>query len=129
MAAEDDDPSPGSIAVGARAGRDRHRPAAPAAGSTRSSTRCVVSDLRRWCGRRTGTRRRVDALRRLAQIVLIDSQDEPDRRAAFARADDLTGDAYVVDLAWLRSTPWRERIAAAFDPPPLRRALRRDRPA
>ena len=36
---------------------------------------------------------------------------------------DLAGSAYVVDLAWLRSTPWRERMAASFDPPPLRRAL------
>ena len=29
----------------------------------------------------------------------------------------------MVDLAWLRSTPWRERVAATFDPPPMRRAL------
>src|SRR5436190_1217798 len=29
---------------------------------------------------------------------------------------ELAKDAYVVDLAWLRSTPWRERIAATFDP-------------
>jgi glucose-6-phosphate dehydrogenase assembly protein OpcA len=29
----------------------------------------------------------------------------------------------VVDLAWLRSTPWRERVAATFDPPHLRPAL------
>jgi glucose-6-phosphate dehydrogenase assembly protein OpcA len=65
----------------------------------------------------------VDALRRLANIVLIDSQDEPELRAAFARASDLTGSAYVVDLAWLRSTPWRERVAATFDPPPMRRSL------
>ena len=65
----------------------------------------------------------VDALRRLANIVLIDSQDEPEVRAAFERAADLTGSAYVVDLAWLRSTPWRERVAATFDPPPMRRSL------
>ena len=32
--------------------------------------------------------------------------------------------AYVVDLAWLRSTPWRERVAATFDPPRLRPDLR-----
>ena len=38
-----------------------------------------------------------------------------------------TRSAYVVDLAWLRSTPWRERVAATFDPPAMRRALRRDR--
>ena len=42
---------------------------------------------------------------------------------AFERAADLTGSAYVVDLAWLRSTPWRERVAAMFDPPPMRRSL------
>jgi glucose-6-phosphate dehydrogenase assembly protein OpcA len=59
----------------------------------------------------------VDSLRRLAQIVLIDSQDAPDVESALTRADDLSGDTYVVDLAWLRSTPWRERIAAAFDSP------------
>jgi glucose-6-phosphate dehydrogenase assembly protein OpcA len=29
----------------------------------------------------------------------------------------------VVDLAWLRSTPWRERIAAIFDPPQVRGSL------
>jgi glucose-6-phosphate dehydrogenase assembly protein OpcA len=65
----------------------------------------------------------VDALRRLASIVLIDTQDEPDVRAAFERAADLTGSAYVVDLAWLRSTPWRERVAATFDPPKMRQSL------
>ena len=31
--------------------------------------------------------------------------------------------AYVVDLAWLRTTPWRERIAATFDPPNRRPEL------
>src|SRR3954466_12149235 len=66
----------------------------------------------------------VDALRRLAQIVLIDSQDQPDVQAALARADDLSDDTYVVDLAWLRSTPWRERVAAAFDSPRRRGELR-----
>lgn len=57
----------------------------------------------------------IDALRRLAQIVLIDSLDAPSVEAALARADDLSDDTYVVDLAWLRSTPWRERVAATFD--------------
>src|SRR3954453_7908742 len=65
----------------------------------------------------------VDSLRRLAQGVLVDSQDEPDVRAALERAVELCETAYVVDLAWLRSTPWRERVAAAFNPPPLRRGL------
>ena len=51
------------------------------------------------------------------QVVLVDSQDEPDVPAALERSDELLESAYVVDLAWLRSTPWRERVAAAFDPP------------
>ena len=65
----------------------------------------------------------VDSMRRLMQVVLVDSQDEPDVRAALERAVELCESAYVVDLAWLRSTPWRERVAAAFDPPTLRRGL------
>ena len=65
----------------------------------------------------------VDSLRRLMQVVLVDSQDEPDLHAALARAGELLESAYVVDLAWLRSTPWRERVAAAFDPPALRPGL------
>ena len=65
----------------------------------------------------------VEALRRLASIVLVDTQDDPEVRAAFERVHDLTHSAYVVDLAWLRSTPWRERVAAMFDPPQMRRAL------
>jgi glucose-6-phosphate dehydrogenase assembly protein OpcA len=65
----------------------------------------------------------VDALRRLAQIILVDSQDEPDVGDALARASDLSEAAYVVDLAWLRSTPWRERVAAIFDAPHMRAAL------
>jgi glucose-6-phosphate dehydrogenase assembly protein OpcA len=77
----------------------------------------VVSDLATMVWSPHGHDDGVDALRRLAQIVLIDSQDAPDVEAALTRADDLSGDTYVVDLAWLRSTPWRERIAAAFDSP------------
>jgi glucose-6-phosphate dehydrogenase assembly protein OpcA len=77
----------------------------------------VVSDLATMVWSPHGNAAGVDALRRLAQIVLIDSQDEPDVETALTRADDLSKDTYVVDLAWLRSTPWRERIAAAFDSP------------
>jgi glucose-6-phosphate dehydrogenase assembly protein OpcA len=65
----------------------------------------------------------IDALRRLAQIVLVDTQDEPDVARSLSRVEDLSRQAYVVDLAWLRSTPWRERVAAAFDPPTLRATL------
>ena len=65
----------------------------------------------------------IDALRRLAQIVLVDTQDEPDVARSLSRVEELSNHAYVVDLAWLRSTPWRERVAAAFDPPALRASL------
>lgn len=66
----------------------------------------------------------VDALRRLVQVVLIDSAQQLGAAAAIKRAADIANDAYVVDLAWLRSTPWRERIAATFDPPAWRPGLR-----
>jgi glucose-6-phosphate dehydrogenase assembly protein OpcA len=65
----------------------------------------------------------VDVLLGLAQVVLLDSVDEPDPAEALRRACDLSKRLYVVDLAWLRSTPWRERIAAAFDPPARRKQL------
>jgi glucose-6-phosphate dehydrogenase assembly protein OpcA len=84
----------------------------------------IVSDLATMVWAPHGHPEAVDALRRLAQIVLIDSQDEPDVERALIRADDLANDTYVVDLAWLRSTPWRERVAAAFDSPRRRPELR-----
>lgn len=65
----------------------------------------------------------LDGLMGLTQAVLIDSVDEPAPREAIDRACALSGQAYVVDLAWLRSTPWRERVAASFDPPVLRAEL------
>lgn len=65
----------------------------------------------------------VRALRRLAQIVLIDSLTEEEVDVALGRAAEWSRDMYVVDLAWLRSAPWRERVAAAFDRPAGRRAL------
>ncbi len=85
----------------------------------------VVADLATMVWSPHGHPEAVDSLRRLAQIVLIDSQDEPDVEAALERADDLADDTYVVDLAWLRSTPWRERVAASFDSPQRRPELRK----
>src|SRR3954462_15817415 len=84
----------------------------------------VVSDLATMVWSPHGHSEAVDSLRRLAQIVLIDTSDEPDVHASLARADDLADDTYVVDLAWLRSTPWRERVAASFDAPRRRTELR-----
>jgi glucose-6-phosphate dehydrogenase assembly protein OpcA len=83
----------------------------------------LVSDLATMVWAPHGHREAVDSLRRLAQIVLVDTQDEPDVAESLDRVADLARFAYVVDLAWLRSTPWRERVAAAFDPPALRTAL------
>jgi glucose-6-phosphate dehydrogenase assembly protein OpcA len=83
----------------------------------------LVSDLATMVWAPHGHREAIDSLRRLAQIVLVDTQDEPDVADSLQRVEELAGYAYVVDLAWLRSTPWRERVAAAFDPPALRSAL------
>ena len=66
----------------------------------------------------------VDALVGLVDVVLIDSVTAPDPYAAIQRAQWLTERAYVVDLAWLRSAPWRERVASTFDPPQWRSSLR-----
>lgn len=85
----------------------------------------VVSDMPTLLWSPHGHAEAVDALLPLAQAVLIDSIDEPDWAVALERAAALAQRAYVVDLAWLRSTPWRERIAAAFDPPSMRRELTR----
>src|SRR3954462_12085697 len=84
----------------------------------------VISDLATMVWAPHGHDDAVDALRRLAQIVLIDSLDAPSVEAALERADDLSDDTYVVDPAWMRSTPWRERVAAAFDAPTRRPELR-----
>jgi glucose-6-phosphate dehydrogenase assembly protein OpcA len=83
----------------------------------------LVSDLATMVWAPHGHAEAIDSLRRLAQIVLVDTQDQPDVAGALRRASDLSAQAYVVDLAWLRTTPWRERVAAAFDPQPLRAAL------
>ena len=85
----------------------------------------VVSDLSTLVWAPHGHRDGLDALMSLAQIVLVDSVDEPDPAQAVRRAQELSRRAYVVDLAWLRSTPWRERVAASFDPPLWREELAR----
>jgi glucose-6-phosphate dehydrogenase assembly protein OpcA len=84
----------------------------------------VVTDLPTVVWAPHGHQQAVEALLTLAQVVLLDSVDEPDMPVAIRRALTLLHDAYVVDLAWLRSTPWRERVAATFDPPHLRPDLR-----
>jgi glucose-6-phosphate dehydrogenase assembly protein OpcA len=65
----------------------------------------------------------VDELLGLAQVVLVDTVTSPEPAAALRRSKELCEQAYVVDLAWVRSMPWRERIAATFDPPEWRELL------
>ena len=83
----------------------------------------VVSDLPTLLWSPHGHPEAVEALLPLAQATLLDSVDEPVWHEAIDRANTLSDRVYVVDLAWLRSTPWRERIAATFDPPALRAEL------
>jgi glucose-6-phosphate dehydrogenase assembly protein OpcA len=80
----------------------------------------IVSDLPTvlWCPH--GHEEAVSALRGITDVVLLDSDDGDEIGPALARAHELLDDAYVVDLAWLRTTPWRERLAASFDPRPRR---------
>jgi glucose-6-phosphate dehydrogenase assembly protein OpcA len=110
----DDAPRSGSIAVGRERVEllvgERHLPKLDTIVDP-----LVVTDLSTMVWSPHGHDGAVDALRRLAQIALIDSLDAPSVESALARADDLSEDTYVVDLAWLRSTPWRERVAATFD--------------
>jgi glucose-6-phosphate dehydrogenase assembly protein OpcA len=83
----------------------------------------VVPDLSTLVWSPHGHEEAVDALLSIAQIVLIDSVNELEVQDAIAHAVALKQRAYVVDLAWLRSTPWRERVAATFDPPQWRPEL------
>ena len=85
----------------------------------------VVPDLATVVWSPHGHEDAVNAVLHLAQVVLIDSVNEPDPAAAVERARELAQEVYVVDLAWLRSTPWRERVAATFDPARWRQELAR----
>ena len=84
----------------------------------------VVTDLPTLLWSPHGHHEIVAELLALSQSILLDSVEEPSAGAALDRACELSEQAYVVDLAWLRTTPWRERVAASFDPPALRRELR-----
>jgi hypothetical protein len=81
----------------------------------------VVTDLHTLVWSPHGHPEAVDALLRLAQIVLVDSVDEPVPADAISRVVELMPRIYVVDLAWLRSTPvaraHRRRVRPAGAPP------------
>ncbi len=74
-----------------------------------------------WCPH--GHEEAVNALRGMIDVTLLDSDDMPEPAAGLARAEEELSSSYVVDLAWLRTTPWRERLAASFDPPGRRAML------
>lgn len=90
----------------------------------------VLTDLRTAVWSPHGHPRAVDALTTgragggpIAQVVLLDAVAEPDVAAGLRRECELARRSEVVDLAWLRCTPWRERLAAAYDPPARRPEL------
>jgi glucose-6-phosphate dehydrogenase assembly protein OpcA len=66
----------------------------------------------------------VQALLPLTDVVLLDS-DLRECDLCLAWAARLGESVYLVDLAWLRTTPWRERLATSFDLPGRSYALRR----
>jgi glucose-6-phosphate dehydrogenase assembly protein OpcA len=69
----------------------------------------------------------VEALLPLADVILIDTDDPvyfDGPGAALARAADLLdSNVDVVDLAWLRTIAWRERLAGSFSDPARRGLL------
>jgi glucose-6-phosphate dehydrogenase assembly protein OpcA len=75
----------------------------------------IVSELQTmlWCPH--GHREAISALKGMVDVILLDSDDEEDASAGLRDAADLLKSAYVVDLAWLRTTPWRERLASMFN--------------
>jgi glucose-6-phosphate dehydrogenase assembly protein OpcA len=83
----------------------------------------VITDLTTVVWAPHGHWQAVEALRGLSQCVLLDSVEDPDVAGALRRAQRLLAERYVVDLAWLRSTPWRERIATLFNQPSRRPLL------
>ena len=89
---------------------DRHLP-----DLTTIAAPLVVTDLPTLLWSPQGHRAQTAPLLALAQSVLVDSVDAHEAQAGLGQAIELAQEAYVVDLAWLRSTPWRERLAGAFD--------------
>lgn len=69
----------------------------------------------------------VEALQAITDVILIDIDDPVNfegavtaMRRSLALSD---GGTYVVDLAWLRTLPWRERVAGVFSDPSRAGAL------
>jgi glucose-6-phosphate dehydrogenase assembly protein OpcA len=84
----------------------------------------LVSELTTMLWTPHGHSEAVDALLPMIDVILLDSDELAPASDGLARAAGLQDSVYVVDLAWLRTTPWRERLAASFDAPERRAALR-----
>ena len=74
----------------------------------------LISEIPTVCWSPHGHAEVVHALLPVLDVIMLDSDAEGDPGVAFERAEQMREDAYVVDLAWLRTTPWRERLAASF---------------
>jgi glucose-6-phosphate dehydrogenase assembly protein OpcA len=68
-----------------------------------------------WCPH--GHEEAIQALLGMIDVLLLDSDQLFEPADSLANVENLLDSAYVVDLAWLRTVPWRERLAASFDPP------------
>lgn len=58
-----------------------------------------------------------EALAQTAHVTVIDSDRCVDPTAALSFASDLAGRHPLRDLAWLRTAPWRSRVANSFTSP------------
>jgi len=76
-----------------------------------------------WCPH--GHDDAINALLSRIDVMLTDTDELYEPVEALARAQTLVQSAYVVDLAWVRTIPWRERLAASFDAPERRAMLGR----
>jgi glucose-6-phosphate dehydrogenase assembly protein OpcA len=83
----------------------------------------VMSELPAVLWAPHGHHEAVAALRGMIDVMLLDTDDAPEADGGLGRAEDELSSSYVVDLAWLRTTPWRERLAASFDRPGRRAVL------
>lgn len=84
----------------------------------------LVSELPTLVWSPDGHDEAVEALLPLTDVVLLDS-DLQETDSCLALTARLRQAAYLVDLAWLRTTPWRERLASSFDLPTRTDALGR----
>ncbi|MDO9408093.1 glucose-6-phosphate dehydrogenase assembly protein OpcA [Patulibacter sp.] len=67
----------------------------------------------------------LESLGTLGQTVLLDTADAADYTAGLDAAQGLIDDhgLSIVDLSWLRATPWRLRLASHYEPPARRGEL------